>query len=102
MNKFLLITVDMVKFYGRPGRNFFSDTAYDNTEKMPVELLPESKKENHMSLKKGSSRIQTVITQFSYDHRCADSRLNKIRKNADELNKFLDSLSPGGKNKKEK
>ena len=52
-----------------------------------------------MPSKKGSSRLQAMMAQFSYDHRCADSCLNKIRKNADELDKFLDTLSPGGKNK---
>ena len=55
-----------------------------------------------MPSKKGSSRLQAMMAQFNYDHRCADSCLNKIRKNADELDKFLDTLSPGGKNKKEK
>ena len=47
-----------------------------------------------MPLKKGSSRIRTMITQFSYDHRKLEGRMEKIRKNATELGKFLDSMPP--------
>ncbi len=42
------------------------------------------------------------MTQFSYDHRKLDARLTKIRKNADELAKMLDSMSTNKDVKKEK
>lgn len=51
------------------------------------------------SLKK-HGRIQAIMTQFSYDHRRLDSHLIKIRKNADELAKMLESLDDkAGKHK---
>ena len=34
------------------------------------------------------------MTQFSYGHRKLDKRLSKIRKNADELARMLDSMPP--------
>lgn len=46
--------------------------------------------------------MQNLMTQFSYDHRKLDTRLTKIRKNADELAKMLDSMTAKkeGENKK--
>ena len=40
-----------------------------------------------------------MIAQFTYDHRQMNSRVEKIRKNATELGRFLDSMPPkkGGK-----
>ena len=55
-----------------------------------------------MPLKKGSSCIRTMITQFSYDHRKLEGRMEKIRKNATELGKFLDSMPPKKSEKEEK
>ena len=54
-----------------------------------------------MAARKGS-RIRSRMTQFSYDHRKLDARLTKIRKNADELAKMLDSMSMKKDVKKEK
>ena len=38
------------------------------------------------------SKIQNIMTQFSYEHRRLDKQLSKIRKNTDELSHMLDSL----------
>lgn len=51
---------------------------------------------------KKHGRIQTIMTQFSYEHRRLDSHLTKIRKNADELAKMLESLDRKKADKKEK
>ncbi|WP_274421392.1 hypothetical protein [Blautia sp. XA-2221] len=45
-----------------------------------------------MAALKKHGKIYSIMTQFSYDHRRLDSHLTKIRKNADELAKMLDSL----------
>ena len=37
------------------------------------------------------SKIQNIMTQFSYEHRRLDKQLSKIRKNTDELAHMLDS-----------
>lgn len=55
-----------------------------------------------MPSKKGNSRIQARITQFSYDHRNLERHMGKIRKNAAELGKFLDSMPPKKAEKEEK
>ena len=47
-------------------------------------------------------KMQSLMTQFSYDHRKLDSRLAKIRKNTDELAKLLDVMPPKKGDKKEK
>lgn len=41
---------------------------------------------------KKHGRIQTIMTQFSYEHRRLDDHLTKIRKNVDELAKMLELL----------
>ena len=38
------------------------------------------------------SKMQSIITQFSYEHRRLDKQLSKIRKNTGELAHMLDSL----------
>lgn len=38
------------------------------------------------------NKLQSAMTQFSYQHRRLDSQLTKIHKNADELAKMLGSL----------
>lgn len=38
------------------------------------------------------SKMQSIMTQFSYEHRRLDKQLSKIRKNTDELAHMLDSL----------
>ena len=48
------------------------------------------------------SWIRSLMPQFCYDHRKLDPRLTKIRKNADELAKMLDSMSMKKDVKKEK
>lgn len=55
-----------------------------------------------MAPRKGSSKLQNILTQFSYDHRKLDSRLSRIRKNADELAKMLDTMSQEKDKRKEK
>lgn len=55
-----------------------------------------------MAALKKRSRIQTIMTQFSYEHRRLDDHLTKIRKNADELAKMLDSLDRKNTDKKRK
>lgn len=45
-----------------------------------------------MAGRKGNNKMQNMMTQFSYNHRKLDARLTKIRKNADELAKMLDSM----------
>ena len=55
-----------------------------------------------MPLKKGNSRIQARIAQFSYDHRKLEGQMGKIRKNATELARFLDSMPPKKAEKEEK
>lgn len=55
-----------------------------------------------MPARKGNNRVQTKLAQFTYDHRQLNDRMSKIRKNATELGKFLDSMLPkkGGKQEK--
>ena len=55
-----------------------------------------------MPARKGNNRVQTRLAQFTYDHRQLNDRMSKIRKNATELGKFLDSMPPkkGGKQEK--
>lgn len=55
-----------------------------------------------MAALKKRSRIQTLMTQFNYEHRRLDDHLTKIRKNADELAKMLDSLDRKNTDKKRK
>lgn len=55
-----------------------------------------------MAALKKRSRIQTIMTQFSYEHRRLDDHLTKIRKNVDELAKMLDSLDRKNTDKKRK
>ena len=55
-----------------------------------------------MASKRGSSRIRTTIAQFRYDHRKMEGRMEKIRKNAAELGRFLDSMPPKKGEKEEK
>ena len=55
-----------------------------------------------MTPRKGNNKIQNLMTQFSYEHRKLDKRLTKIRKNADELAKMLDSLPAKKDGRKEK
>lgn len=47
-----------------------------------------------MPARKGNNRVQTKLAQFTYDHRQLNDRMSKIRKNATELGKFLDSMPP--------
>lgn len=57
-----------------------------------------------MSARKGNNRIRMAIVQFHYEHRKLEGRMEKIRKNAAELGRFLDSMPPkkGKKKKNEK
>lgn len=55
-----------------------------------------------MAALKKHGRIQAIMTQFSYEHRRLDGHLTKIRKNADELAKMLDSLDRKNADKKRK
>ena len=55
-----------------------------------------------MLSKKESCRIQAKIAQFSYDHRKLGGHMGKIRKNAIELGRFLDSMPPKKAEKEEK
>ena len=48
------------------------------------------------------SKIQNIMTQFSYEHRRLDKQLSKIRKNTDELAHMLDSLDRKNADKSEK
>ena len=48
------------------------------------------------------SKMQSIITQFSYEHRRLDKQLSKIRKNTGELAHMLDSLGDKKGNRKEK
>lgn len=54
-----------------------------------------------MPARKGNNRVQTKLAQFTYDHRQLNDRMSKIRKNATELGKFLDSM-PAEKGEKKK
>ena len=51
-----------------------------------------------MSCKKGNCRIQALMAQFCYEHPRFECCMLRIRKNACELCKMLDSMPP----KKEK
>ncbi|MDO4338656.1 MAG: hypothetical protein Q4C91_11325 [Eubacteriales bacterium] len=39
-------------------------------------------------------RLETIITQFNYDHKEISRHLKKIHKSADELSKFLNGMPP--------
>lgn len=49
---------------------------------------------------KRNPRMQSLVAQFSYDHKNISKRLKKIHQSADELNKFLNNMPPK-KGKKE-
>ena len=55
-----------------------------------------------MSARKGNDRIRMAIVQFHYEHRKLEGRMEKIRKNAAELGRFLDSMPPKKGEKEEK
>lgn len=55
-----------------------------------------------MSARKGNDRIRMAIVQFHYEHRKLEGRMEKIRKNAAELSRFLDSMPPKKGEKEEK
>lgn len=55
-----------------------------------------------MACKKCSNRMRTMLAQFFYECRLQDNPFCKIRKNADELGKLLDSMDGEKENKKEK
>ena len=55
-----------------------------------------------MASKRGNCRIRTTIAQFRYDHRKMEGHMEKIRKNAAELGRFLDSMPPKKGEKEEK
>ena len=55
-----------------------------------------------MSARKGNDRIRMAIVQFHYEHRKLEGRMEKIRKNATELGRFLDSMPPKKGEKEEK
>ena len=55
-----------------------------------------------MSARKGNNRIRMAIVQFHYEHRKLEGRMEKIRKNAAELGRFLDSMPPKKMGKRRK
>lgn len=55
-----------------------------------------------MSARKGNNRIRMAIVQFHYEHRKLEGRMEKIRKNAAELGRFLDSMPPKKSGEQEK
>ena len=53
-----------------------------------------------MGCKKGKCHRQALLAQFCYEHQKLECCMRKIRKNAEELCKILDSMPP--KKEKEK
>lgn len=53
-----------------------------------------------MAAIKKHGKMQSLMTQFSYEHRKLDSQLTKIRKNTNELVKMLESLDRKNTDKK--
>ena len=49
-----------------------------------------------------NNRIRMALVEFHYEHRKLEGRMEKIRKNAAELGRFLDSMPPKKGEKEEK
>lgn len=47
-------------------------------------------------------RWESILTQFSYDHRKMNSQFSKVRKSAGELGRILDNMPPKPHDHKEK
>ena len=47
-----------------------------------------------MGCKKGKCHRQALLAQFCYEHQKLECCMRKIRKNAEELCKILDSMPP--------
>ena len=53
-----------------------------------------------MGCKKGKCHRQALLAQFCYEHQKLECCMRKIRKNAEELCKILDSMPPKKKRKR--
>ena len=54
-----------------------------------------------MGCKKGKCHRQALLAQFCYEHQKLECCMRKIRKNAEELCKILDSMPPKKEKEKE-
>ena len=55
-----------------------------------------------MGCKKGKCHRQALLAQFCYEHQKLECCMRKIRKNAEELCKILDSMPPKKEKEKER
>ena len=51
---------------------------------------------------KRNKQLQTLLTQFGYEHRKLDGQFTKIQKNADELSRLLNNMTSSKGKKQEK
>lgn len=51
---------------------------------------------------KRNSRLDSMMKQFSYEHKKLDNQLFRVRKSADELSKLLDNMTPNEKKEEKK